>query len=92
MKTILIAATTTLILTFSTAAFASGDEHACKNISGERMTKDAIKTKFTGLGYEVKRIKDEDGCYEVYAITKEGSRVELYVNPVTGDVVKTERD
>lgn len=39
--------------------------------------------------YKIKVFKVTDGnCYEIYGHNKEGQRVEIYFNPVTGAVVK----
>jgi hypothetical protein len=51
------------------------------------MAADAIKGKAQGMGYEVRRLGQEDGCYEVKGM-KDGKRVEAYFDPVTGEVVK----
>jgi hypothetical protein len=48
---------------------------------------DAIKSKAQGMGYEVRRLGQEDGCYEVKGM-KDGKRVEAYFDPITGEVVK----
>ena len=48
----------------------------------------AIKVKMSGLGYDVRKIEAENGCYEVKGIDKNGAKVELYVHPVTGEVIK----
>jgi hypothetical protein len=56
------------------------------------MSVEAAKAKGTELGYEVRRVKEEDGCYELYAIDKNGAKAELYMNPVTGDVVRSKED
>ncbi len=34
-------------------------------------------------GYTVRRIKEDGGCYEVYALSDKGERAELYFHPVT---------
>ncbi|MDR3517878.1 MAG: PepSY domain-containing protein [Azospirillaceae bacterium] len=54
------------------------------------LSTDAIKAKGIALGYDVRRVKVEKGCYELYAIDKAGARVELVLNPVTGAVAGTE--
>jgi uncharacterized membrane protein YkoI len=44
-------------------------------------------------GYEVRKIEiDDDGYYEVKAIDPDGRRVEAEVDPVTGKILKVERD
>ena len=39
----------------------------------------ALKEK----GYVVRRIKEDGGCYEVYAFNEKGERGEYYFHPVT---------
>jgi hypothetical protein len=46
-------------------------------------SQDALKSKLTGEGWKVRRIKVDGGCYEVYAINAKGERVESYFHPVT---------
>ena len=58
--------------------------------SGEQsawMSQDAILTIARDLGYETRRVKVERGCYEVYAISPKGERVEAFFNPTNGELV-----
>jgi hypothetical protein len=41
--------------------------------------------------WQVRRIKIDGGCYEVYAINEKGARVEAYFHPVTLAPVPTSR-
>lgn len=42
-------------------------------------------------GYKIKVFKVTKGnCYEIYGWDKDGQRVEIYFNPVTGEKVKEE--
>jgi hypothetical protein len=34
-------------------------------------------------GWEIRRIKEDGGCYEVYALDEKGERVEAYFHPRT---------
>lgn len=43
-------------------------------------------------GYEVREIEVDDGYYEVKAIDPDGQRVEIHVDPVSGKILKVERD
>jgi len=52
------------------------------------MSQDAAKSKAAEMGYEVRRVKEEGGCYELYAIDRNSGKVELQMHPVTGAVVK----
>ena len=40
-------------------------------------------------GWEVRNVKIDGGCYEVYALDNEGERVEAYFHPVTLERVPT---
>lgn len=55
------------------------------------MTKEAMQTKAQDMGIEVRQVKVEDGCYEVYGM-KDGARVELLFNPQTGAQVGADGD
>ncbi len=55
------------------------------------MTEDALKAKATEMGFDVRQIKVEDGCYEVYGI-KNGQKVEALFNPETGVQVGVDGD
>lgn len=41
--------------------------------------------------WQVRRIKVDGGCYEVYAMNEKGERVEAYFHPVTLAPVPTKR-
>jgi hypothetical protein len=57
------------------------------------MTHQAITEKAEAAGYhDVKKVKVEGTCYEVYARTKENKKAEVVMDPMTGAVVKTEID
>ena len=54
------------------------------------MTEEAMKAKVATLGYErIKTFKISGNCYEIYGHTKDGQKAEVYFNPVTGDIVKS---
>lgn len=43
----------------------------------------ALERRLTAEGWQVRRIKVDGGCYEVYAIDPQGRRVEAYFHPVS---------
>jgi hypothetical protein len=47
--------------------------------------------KARNLGYSIVKIEISGSCYEVYG-TKNGVLYELYFNPATGELLRTERD
>jgi hypothetical protein len=56
------------------------------------MSEDAMKAKIDALGYKVKTFQITGNCYEIYGKNKDGKRAEVYFNPVSGDIVKSEID
>ena len=60
------------------AALASGDDtYGYARLSPE--IKEQIRTTLTEQGYEVRKIKMEDGYFEAYAL-KDGARLEIYLD------------
>lgn len=48
-----------------------------------------LQKMLTDKGWQVRRIKVDGGCYEVYALNEKGERVEAYFHPKTLDAVPT---
>jgi hypothetical protein len=42
-----------------------------------------LEKQLSERGWTVRRVKEDGGCYEVYAINDKGQRVEAYFHPVT---------
>jgi hypothetical protein len=42
-----------------------------------------LERKLAEQNWQVRRIKVDGGCYEVYAMNEKGERVEAYFHPVT---------
>jgi hypothetical protein len=52
-----------------------------------------MKQKIADMGYKIKEFKTTDGsCYEIYGWDRQERRVEIYFNPVNGEIVKQEID
>jgi hypothetical protein len=84
---------TLVAATFAAAIPAAASSENCGDAAQSQWLSIAdITTKATGMGYKVRQVKVEDGCYEIYAVDKNGNRVEAHFNPVTAEVVKTETD
>ena len=55
------------------------------------MSEEAIKARIATLGYQkIRSFKVTESCYEIYASNKEDKLVEVYFNPVTGEIVPPE--
>ena len=50
-----------------------------------------LEEQLKAKGYTVRRIKEDGGCYEVYALDEKGQRGEFYFHPVTLEPVPTTR-
>lgn len=84
---------TAAVLMLAAPAFASGSK--CDSPAQDQwMSKADLTAVFVEKGYDVKNIKIEDGCYEVYALDAKGAKVEIYVDPMTGEpaAYDTEKD
>ena len=73
-------------------AFASEGHYNTNAPRDQWMSTDQITQKLTAEGYKVRRVKEEGGAYEVYALDANGNRVEAIVNPVTGEVLGNDKD
>ena len=52
----------------------------------------AFEQTLKDQGYKIKKFKVTDSnCYEIYGWDKSGKPVEIYFNPVDGQIVKEER-
>lgn len=88
-RTTLTAAIVASLLT--APAFASSIK--CDSPSQDQwMAKADLTTMYEGQGFDVKNIKAEDGCYEVYALDAKGVRVEIIADPMTGKQLGIEND
>jgi len=52
--------------------------------------REAVATMAAGLGWTVRRIKIDDGCYEIIGTDVEGRKIEARVNPVTLEILEIE--
>ncbi len=50
-----------------------------------------LESDLKAKGWQIRRIKVDGGCYEVYAMNEKGQRVEAYFHPVTLAPVPTSR-
>jgi hypothetical protein len=48
----------------------------------------AVEQQLKDQGYEVRRVKVAMNCFEAYVIDPQGKMAELFLNPVSGEVVE----
>lgn len=62
--------------------------------SGARETwqpQEKLEKMLVERGWKIRRVKEDGGCYEVYAFDEKGERVEAYFHPKTLTLVPTSR-
>ena len=79
-----------LMLAFPGAAMATGLATCESGDESTWQSQDALKELLTEQGWQVRRIKIDGGCYEVYALDDKGERVEAYFHPQTFERVPTD--
>jgi hypothetical protein len=83
MKAIL--GTSALVL-FCTQAYADPE---CTKEPKEKWKDQKVFEESLKKDYKIKKFKvTKTNCYEIYGWNKEGKKVEIYFNPVTGETVK----
>ena len=92
MPKIIIPAALALSFITIAPAFAGDDGDCAKAPRDQWLSKEAITARVSELGYKVRRVKVEDGCYEVYAFDKNGARAEIYIDPVSGRIMRARED
>lgn len=90
MKSMLICALAAVAL--PGIAFADDDNASCtKEPPSAWMKPDAAASKIQEAGYsDVRAVKVAGTCYEIYAFTMKHERAEVYMNPVTAEIVRAE--
>ncbi|WDZ81566.1 PepSY domain-containing protein (plasmid) [Ensifer adhaerens] len=91
MKMIILA--TLLLATASGGIARAEEEQNCTSAAKDKwLNETSIKEKAKATGLDVRRVKLEGSCYEVYAIDAKGNKVETVFNPETGAAVGNESE
>jgi len=89
MNRLLIASA--LIVGLAANASATGFGKPCTTEPKEKwMPLEAIEKIVKDHGYEIAKSKMKNACAEIYARDKQGVRVELFIDPATGNPVGTD--
>ena len=68
---------------------ALADEHDCEGSRPASITLEAMRTKIDELGYQVRRLHTEDGCFKAYIVDREsGGAVKATFSATTGALVR----
>jgi hypothetical protein len=72
----------------ASAADAGGLGRSCTTAPQTQwLSLEVFQTKVEALGYKVQKAKLKNACGEIYALDKTGGRVELFVDPTSGEIV-----
>ena len=72
------------------AGMALADEDDCGTTMSEWQPREAVVATAEGFGWQVRRVKVDDGCYEVKGRDADGNEVEAKLDPGTLALVKLE--
>nr|WP_298687476.1 PepSY domain-containing protein [uncultured Dongia sp.] len=76
-----------LLATFGIGTAAAED--MCNVPQAEWQPKEVLQQKLEAEGWTIKKVKIDEGCYEVYGTDATGARMESYFDPKTFVVVKS---
>lgn len=76
-----------LAATITTSAFAGAQCRAYP--ANERMDPAKFQAQLSAQGYQIKKFKVDNNCYEIYGKDKAGKKVEIYFDAKTGQAVKS---
>jgi len=82
-----------LMTTFITSCLISGAALAkddCTDPLTDWQPKEQLRQMMIGQGWDIKRIKVDDGCYEVKGRDRNGHRVEAKFSPASLEVIELE--
>ncbi|MEQ8817178.1 MAG: PepSY domain-containing protein [Thalassobaculum sp.] len=89
MKRFLLTVPVVMLLGTGTAY---ADALRCPADAGQRQPESALRQKLEAEGWQIRRVKIEHGCYEIYAIDAQGHRRERNFDPVTLAPVGSDKD
>jgi hypothetical protein len=76
----------------SAQAFATGLATCDSGPKETWQPQEKLEQQLKDKGWQVRRIKVDGGCYEVYALNEKGERVEAYFHPKTLEPVPTKNE
>src|SRR5947209_7189078 len=73
----------TIAVTVAAPARATGFATCDSGPRDAWQSQDKLSALLKDKGWQIRRIKEDGGCYEVYAMNEKGERVEAYFHPRT---------
>ena len=90
MKKYLIAVT--LLASLGGAGVVLADDDDCRVPMADWQPREAVQKMAEAQGWTVRRIKTDDGCYEIKGRDAQGREIEVKVDPATLAIVEMEYD
>lgn len=78
------------IVATSLGSAAVASEAHCRVPMADWQPRDAVRALVEAQGLTVRRIKIDDGCYEVDARDAQGHRIEMRLNPATLELLRSD--
>lgn len=88
-KTTAAAAFAALALAVGALPALAGDD--CKVPTSQWQSRDAVRQMASEQGWQVQRLKIDDGCYELRGIDAQGQSFKAKIDPQTLEIVKIKR-
>jgi hypothetical protein len=77
---------------FGVAGMALADDDDCRVPMADWQPREAVQAMAEAQGWTVRRIKTDDGCYEIKGRDAQGREIEVKIDPATLAVVDFEFD
>ncbi len=81
-----------LFASFGATGLARADEDDCTVPMAQWQPREAVQRIAAEQGVTIRRIKIDDGCYQINGTDASGRKVEIKVNPQTLEVIDIEYD
>lgn len=75
--------TALLALAMGLATLPTWADDECDAPVARWQSREAVRQMATQQGWDVQRLKIDDGCYEVYGKDEKGEKVEIFFDPAT---------
>ena len=81
-----------LLLSLGLAALPAGAGDDCDAPLGRWQSREAVRQMAAAQGWQIQRLKIDDGCYEIRATDAQGQSFKAKLDPETLKVLKLKRD
>ena len=79
-----------VLATLSVGTLANADDNDCYVPMANWQTREAVRNMAKAQGWNVRRLKIDDGCYEIKGYDASGRGIEAKIDPATLDVIGIE--